>query len=101
MLKEELLPVKFPRLPTPQELEASGRAEGMFTAYETACTQALQEQEEHFQKALRRMNTCAYLRGALGLKLDKHFSWCPHEAWDEYWQAGGWPPLATLAQPVS
>jgi hypothetical protein len=98
-MREDMLPVAYPRLPPLEELSQEAAPAAVLEKYFQAAEEASALQEKHFRKALKRIALCGHLRGALGVfgtTPTQHFSWCPYIAWDTFWQEQGWPKLPTV-----
>lgn len=89
-------PQQMPVLPSIETLEASSAPSETFDAWESECKQVQAANDLLFTKDLKRMNWCAFINGMLNRSTSNHFSWCPHENWESYWTAQGWPKLPTI-----
>jgi len=81
----------MPKIPSLSEIQVSDNPKELFDDYERRVNEARAHNDRVFQKDLKLMKRCDYLRGALGRH--DHFAWCPRQKWDEYWQSVGWPAL--------
>ncbi len=95
-MKKLAAPQAMPVLPSPEELQSFPDPAQRFEQWAEACEQNRVANDELFASALKRMKWCSFFNGMLNRPLTEHFSWCPHDDWDAYWQEQGWPPIPQL-----
>lgn len=93
MLKAIEKPRPLPVLPPLSKLDDSVSARENIKKWAALSEETQSHNDIIFEKALKRIKWCAFWNGMLERPLSEHFSWCPHDDWDQYWQASGWPPL--------
>jgi hypothetical protein len=86
----------MPKLPTPDELKATGDPNAAFDAWESETKAVEAANDDVFAADLKVMKRCALLNGVLGRSTSRHFGWCPQPKWEAYWETQGWPKLPTL-----
>ena len=79
-------PRPMPNLPIPSEMISPEFLDN----WESECNSVRQYNSKLFEKSLRRMMQCAFWKGFFGLSTSEHFSWCPHGAWEDYWEDSSW-----------
>lgn len=77
----DILPTPPPPIPDLNEVAASANPGAIIMAASTRMEKWTQRQDRALTKALRRVRWCVFLRVLLGLDQERHFSWCPYEAW--------------------
>lgn len=86
----------IPKLPHPDTLNSlpKDEAEKLFSQWEKDCEEALQHNRDLFEKDLKKIRLCAFLRGfrisftpAYAVRdlndINKHYSWCPSDRWTD------------------
>lgn len=83
------MPMTMPAYPNIEDIPAEQAREDLEN-FLNQCNTTIEQNEQRFEKALKRIKVCAFLKGFLsfGLNYDKddHFKWCPSKEWENWWQ---------------
>lgn len=86
----------IPKVPHPDTLNnlPKDEAEKLFSQWEEDCYRVQEENQVQFEKDLKKIRLCAFLRGFSRVltppyairnvdSLKEHYSWCPHDTWTD------------------
>lgn len=90
--KEELIPLPIPDFPNVENVPVE-QARALIEQFIKDFEEVNQENTKRFDKAIKRIRWCAFLRGfsdpfaldPVGLR--HHYSWCPAKEWHNYVKA--------------
>ena len=94
-IPENLKPLNLPPVPSLIQLKHSENPKRLIIDWENNCREIQKLNDQRFKKALKRIQTCAFLHGMLnpfgaGTMVKHHYGWCPEELWtsprDNLWK---------------
>ena len=89
-------PTLMPKFPGFEELRATSNPQASFDEWATQCDEIEKLNDVLFEKSLKRIFVCGFIRSFLGHPKDTHYSWCPDEKWRAYWKTQNWPTIPTI-----